>query len=217
MYATIEHIVDYASKPQERPLILCEYAHAMGNSVGNLQDYWDAIESHRHLQGGFIWDSVDQGLSAPVPRGFQFSDLAREERTARAKGQVNSQGGLVGFATLSDAKDLNLTGPFTLEAVVLGGQVGTYCPLISKGDHQYLLRTDNSGIEFVIHQGSWKSLRVPYRAAGLTDTWNRITAVYDGSKMLLYVNGKQVGERAATGSIDAELVPRQYRPQLRSR
>jgi len=69
MYATIDRIVKYASDVQDRPLILCEYAHAMGNSVGNLQDYWDAIESHRQLQGGFIWDWVDQGLLAEVPDG----------------------------------------------------------------------------------------------------------------------------------------------------
>ncbi len=43
---------------------MCEYAHAMGNSVGNLQDYWDVIEKYKHLQGGFIWDWVDQGLAA---------------------------------------------------------------------------------------------------------------------------------------------------------
>ena len=46
MYATIEHIVDYAKKKPDRPLIQCEYAHAMGNSVGNLQDYWNAIEAY---------------------------------------------------------------------------------------------------------------------------------------------------------------------------
>lgn len=62
MYADIPHLLQYASRDQQRPLILCEYAHAMGNSVGNLQDYWDAIEGHRQLQGGFIWDWVDQGL-----------------------------------------------------------------------------------------------------------------------------------------------------------
>ena len=62
MYATIDQIVKYAKTNPPRPLILCEYAHAMGNSVGNFQDYWDAIESHRALQGGFIWDWVDQGL-----------------------------------------------------------------------------------------------------------------------------------------------------------
>jgi len=71
MYATIQRMLDYVSKPQDRPLIQCEYAHAMGNSVGNLQDYWDAIESNRQLQGGFIWDWVDQGLLANVPDADQ--------------------------------------------------------------------------------------------------------------------------------------------------
>ncbi len=73
MYSRIENIVAYGSKPQQRPLILCEYAHAMGNSVGNLQDYWDAIEAHKHLQGGFIWDWVDQGLNKPVPPVYRVA------------------------------------------------------------------------------------------------------------------------------------------------
>ena len=68
MYDTIDMIVNYATKAPDRPLILCEYAHAMGNSIGNFQDYWDAIETHRHLQGGFIWDWVDQGLRVPIPK-----------------------------------------------------------------------------------------------------------------------------------------------------
>ncbi len=62
MYAPISYLVRYATKPQRRPMILCEYAHAMGNSVGNFQDYWNAIEKHKRLQGGFIWDWADQGL-----------------------------------------------------------------------------------------------------------------------------------------------------------
>ena len=63
MYAKIEHIEKYAKdKDTYRPLIMCEYAHAMGNSVGNLQDYWDVIEKYDALQGGCIWDWVDQGI-----------------------------------------------------------------------------------------------------------------------------------------------------------
>ena len=46
-----------------RPIILCEYAHAMGNSLGNFSDYWDAFRENPRLQGGFIWDWADQGLS----------------------------------------------------------------------------------------------------------------------------------------------------------
>ena len=60
MYDRIHEIEAYARTAPERPLILCEYAHAMGNSVGNLQDYWDVIDTYPSLQGGFIWDWVDQ-------------------------------------------------------------------------------------------------------------------------------------------------------------
>lgn len=55
-----------------RPHFLIEYAHAMGNSVGNLQKYWTVIESHRQFQGGFIWDWVDQGLRRKDARGREF-------------------------------------------------------------------------------------------------------------------------------------------------
>jgi beta-galactosidase len=60
MYKSIEKIIMFAKSYDDRPLILCEYAHAMGNSVGNLQDYWTAIDNYKALQGGFIWDWVDQ-------------------------------------------------------------------------------------------------------------------------------------------------------------
>lgn len=77
MYATIDTMVAYAKGEMEgveadRPLIQCEYSHAMGNSVGNLQEYWDAIREHRLLQGGFIWDWVDQGLVKKADDGTAF-------------------------------------------------------------------------------------------------------------------------------------------------
>jgi len=86
MYPPIEHLVEYASVPQSRPLIMCEYAHAMGNSVGNLQDYWDAIESHAQLQGGFIWDWVDQGLERDLAEVDPALTAAGHGRTYYAYG-----------------------------------------------------------------------------------------------------------------------------------
>ena len=72
MYARIDQIVAYAMHDQERPLILCEYAHAMGNSLGNFQEYWDAIYTYKHLQGGFVWDWADQGLRKTDEEGREF-------------------------------------------------------------------------------------------------------------------------------------------------
>lgn len=63
MYARVHVLADYAAAPRRRPLILCEYAPAMGNSLGNLLDYWDLIWASPQLQGGFIWDWVDQAFS----------------------------------------------------------------------------------------------------------------------------------------------------------
>ena len=72
MYMRIENMEKYALERAEKPLIQCEYAHAMGNSVGNLQDYWDVIEKYKVLQGGFIWDWVDQGLLTVNEEGEEF-------------------------------------------------------------------------------------------------------------------------------------------------
>ena len=57
-----------AGAERTRPLILCEYSHAMGNSSGNMWLYWDLIYSKPHLQGGFIWDWVDQAQREPIHR-----------------------------------------------------------------------------------------------------------------------------------------------------
>ena len=72
MYKNIKFISDYASNKTEKPLILCEYAHAMGNSVGNLQDYWDTFEKYKALQGGFIWDWVDQVILKTDENGTDY-------------------------------------------------------------------------------------------------------------------------------------------------
>ncbi|MDN3618142.1 glycoside hydrolase family 2 TIM barrel-domain containing protein [Polaribacter undariae] len=72
MYWTIDRMVQYAEGNPTRPLIQCEYAHAMGNSVGNLQDYWDVIEKYDIMQGGFIWDWVDQGILTKNEEGEEF-------------------------------------------------------------------------------------------------------------------------------------------------
>jgi beta-galactosidase len=70
MYPGIGSMQRYAADTsKKRPYIMCEYSHAMGNSNGNFQEYWDIIMSSKHMQGGFIWDWVDQGLKTTTPDG----------------------------------------------------------------------------------------------------------------------------------------------------
>lgn len=56
-------LLDYNKQKHDRPFIMCEYEHSMGNSTGGFDDYWQVIKSSYQLQGGFIWDWVDQGIA----------------------------------------------------------------------------------------------------------------------------------------------------------
>ena len=73
MYPGINYMKDYAKrKDVKRPFIMCEYSHAMGNSSGNFQAYWDIIHSSPNMQGGFIWDWVDQGFEMTDEVGRKY-------------------------------------------------------------------------------------------------------------------------------------------------
>ena len=73
MYADYKRMEDYGKNPSmTRPFIQCEYAHAMGNSIGGFKEYWDLIRKYPNLQGGFIWDFVDQSIRWTNDKGRQI-------------------------------------------------------------------------------------------------------------------------------------------------
>jgi len=75
MYPTLEKLIEYTrDKKETRPMILCEYSHAMGNSNGGLADYWEVFEKYHHLglQGGYIWEWVDHGILQKTPDGRPY-------------------------------------------------------------------------------------------------------------------------------------------------
>ncbi len=74
MYPSIDYMREYAAATDKyRPYIMCEYAHAMGNSTGNFTEYWDIIRSSDQMQGGFIWDWVDQGIKTQDDMGVYWA------------------------------------------------------------------------------------------------------------------------------------------------
>jgi beta-galactosidase len=87
MYPSIDQLAAFAERPGEtRPFVMCEYAHSMGNSTGNLKEYWETIAAHKRLIGGFIWDWVDQGLRQVTADGEKwfayggdFGDLPNDD------------------------------------------------------------------------------------------------------------------------------------------
>jgi len=76
MYPSPASVVEYSALPRTKPFIMCEYAHAMGNSTGDMWAYWRPIyDGAPYLQGGYIWDWVDQGLRTPVPASRKIEQI----------------------------------------------------------------------------------------------------------------------------------------------
>ena len=72
MYPDVKSMKAYAASAKTRPYIMCEYSHAMGNSNGNFQEYFDIMATDKKMQGGFIWDWVDQGMKTKTQDGRTF-------------------------------------------------------------------------------------------------------------------------------------------------
>ena len=89
MYKKLKYLKDYVAKDPKRPLILCEYAHAMGNSVGNLKDYWEIIDENDVLQGGFIWDWADQVLLKTDSSGNEYWAYGGDFKSKISKNDSN--------------------------------------------------------------------------------------------------------------------------------
>uniref|UniRef100_UPI0005BC7A10 glycoside hydrolase family 2 TIM barrel-domain containing protein n=1 Tax=Streptomyces xylophagus TaxID=285514 RepID=UPI0005BC7A10 len=90
MYDSPQRVEQRAKDTSDtRPYVMIEYSHAMGNSSGNFKKYWDIVRRYDVLQGGWIWDFVDQSLTWPVPDRI----LLRETGPGRLRGEVVNPSG----------------------------------------------------------------------------------------------------------------------------
>ena len=206
MYARIPHLKKHAASDDMRPMILCEYAHAMGNSVGNLQDYWDVIEANDRLQGGSIWDWVDQGLRKAIPSQWTVEDRSAIRADATIIGDIVAGRGVRGPVAIAPHAAHDIRDALTVEATVEGMPHGGHSPIISRGDHQFLLRFDGPELTLVLHNGKWQSLAAPL-PADWGSTEHRVGAAWDGQTASLFIDGKRVGSQKVTGPLTTTAFP----------
>ncbi|MEU5523684.1 glycoside hydrolase family 2 TIM barrel-domain containing protein [Streptomyces sp. NPDC047860] len=177
-----------------RPYVMIEYSHAMGNSNGNFKKYWDVVRRHDVLQGGWIWDFVDQSLHTPVPARTLLTESGpsglRGEILA-TRGRHDRDRGLSGITVFERADSLDLTGSLTLEAWITPDVTGYHQPIIAKGDTQYALKQTDRRLEFFIHSaGQWITANWQ-----LPDDWtgreHHIAGVFDAEAgtLTLYADG----------------------------
>ena len=90
MYTSVENVKKFLAEHKEKPFIMCEYTHAMGNSCGAMHKYTDLTDTEPRYQGGFIWDYIDQSILKKRPLWKRFSGIWR--RFLRASTDYNFSG-----------------------------------------------------------------------------------------------------------------------------
>ena len=200
-YWSIPSIVaQVTNKANKLPYIQSEYAHSMGNALGNLKEYWDVFRKYDNAQGGFIWDWIDQSIESKVINTKNY--IVTDAKTA-TKGNV--VGNLIegrmgtkavtGYVTLPAKGQLiaNSTTGLTLDAWVKSDGVNGDQAILSKGDTGgYNLKiSKGTAIEFFVNGWTSGTLTMPIPSDFTDGNWKHITATCDEQgNYKLYYNGE---------------------------
>lgn len=218
MYSSPGSLESFSNR--SKPVILCEYAHAMGNSVGDLNSYMETFEKYDNLQGGFIWDFVDQAIYKDIEEETVIKDSSKNAFSVDV-----SEGGLIegkpgkglkGYGVLPNDPALNVTGKgLTVEVSVKPEASATDSTFIAKGDSQFAIKetvnyqhTGKRALEFFIYDANnpgsytqWISAMVTELPEDWVGNWHDIAGTFDGENVKLFIDGEEVASTPHTGSI----------------
>jgi beta-galactosidase len=195
-----------------KPIVMGEYAHAMGNGLGNFDQFWALARKYPSMQGGFIWDWAEQNLAQPLkltpdssPRRTQAFFVGKPALASGHQGKGVELSSLDDFVDVFRDPALDVTDGLTLDAWVKPGSWTGSFPILTKGQ-QYALQMPNATtLEFrVTLNGQQKTVTAPVPADWL-QVWHRVTGTYDGASLVLSVDGVAVAQAAVTGKIEPGL------------
>jgi len=222
MYRDPSTIEAYGKAGTQKPYLAIEYAHAMGNSVGNLYEYLDVFYKYSNILGGCIWDWVDQTLLWPTPVKTYVKDMSASKLESLATGNLEDGidgKALNGYAVLPDVEQLNIKGTngITVEAWVKPEVPASgHNEFVTKGDKQFALKqnTNLNGrniVEFFVYDADstekWVSVNVDTPSDGWYGQWHHLAGTYDGSQLKLYIDGELKATKNHTGGIDESAYP----------
>lgn len=213
MYDSPARVEQHARNTADtRPYVMIEYCHAMGNSNGNFKKYWDIVRRYPVLQGGWIWDFVDQSLTERVPVRQLLTESgpgALQGEVLPARARFDRDKGVSGATVFARDARLDLTGSLTLEAWVTPKVTGYHQPIIAKGDTHYALKQSGKTLEFFIYGGGqWitATWTVP-------DDWtgreHHVAGVFDATAgtLTLHVDGQVRATRTTTQKPSGNTAP----------
>ena len=220
MYPSVDTL--YSRAAANMPYVLCEYDHAMGNAVGNLKEYWDAIRSSDNMLGGFIWDWVDQSRILSLDNLPQSYVVTEKKDGVVGSASISSvdenpdSGALTGksangYALFeSDKYNEALSGSgksFTVEVICKPESDGADKVLIAKGDYQFALKTNSSKqLEFfAYYNNNWNSVTAK-KPDNWVGNWHQVVATYDKGAIKIYCDGVLLGQGTGNTTIASSSV-----------
>jgi len=198
------------------PVVMGEYMHAMGNSVGNFDEFWDIIREFPSLQGGFIWDWVDQGLrqklvlTPDLSRNQNHGALMNHPKIVEGKfGKAIQLSGLDDYVEIYDHPNLDITGDqVTVEAWIYPRASKELNPIVTKGTSQFALeQLHPDSLQFHVQSyraGATAKARVPN---DWDYNWHHLAGVYNGEEVKLFIDGEVVAKVAFSGNISRSHFP----------
>ncbi|GAA2513059.1 glycoside hydrolase family 2 TIM barrel-domain containing protein [Winogradskya humida] len=190
-----------------KPIVMGEYAHAMGNGLGNFDQFWALAREYPQMQGGFIWDWAEQNLRQPLvvtpdtANGIQAFLVGKPGTTTGHHGNAVELSSLDDFVDVFRDPRLDLTGPLTLDAWVKPGEWAGSFPILTKGQSYALQMTDRDTLEFRV-DGKAVTADVP---ADWYGSWHRVTGSYDGTTLHLLIDGTERATTPRSGAVDPGL------------
>jgi len=185
-----------------KPFLMLEYSHCFGNSVGNLKELWNVIEdpAYPSIQGGFIWDWVDQSVSCPLQ--YVKNEVDGKEylvtgalMTGRLSDNETADRSLRGYIDMINTGNLELGNVFTFEADIKPDvNTGRVMVILSKGNEVQLRLVSNLSLEFLVN-GTTVSYMIPENK--IKDSqWHRVSGNYDNGTLKLYYDGLEVASES---------------------
>ncbi len=214
MYTTVDKLKalgeQQAQLPaaERRPVILCEYEHAMGNSLGNIKEYWQAIRNNPYLQGGFIWDWVDQGLAQEGPRALVTQDLAKTANRLHLAATTSPERGLTeGKAWLDLPHHSNQQG-LAVWIKLQANKPQLSQPLVTEGDSVYSLwlTAEGKALKVTLGQTTVEDLTFPL-PEGWFDTTHTLFLSVTQTTATLTIDGEVVASSALKAPLPTTGLP----------
>jgi len=202
-------MLDAIGDTTQRPVILGEYAHAVANSMGHFDEYWERFYKYPSLQGGYIWDWVNQGLWVDL---FKTTDqslykqtvalMGRPEHVEGVNGKAVLFNGLDDFVEVTSTPELNITGDeLTLQTWIYPRGYNGSNSMISKGNHSFALEQNHKdSICFTIHTDRMYQVSA-YLPRDWNFNWHHVAGIYNGNEISIFLDGEKIASSPASGNI----------------